>query len=112
MAAIQRPSSDMDPLQRAYSRRSLLPAEQQIIDALGLTVDEYWEFCRLADCKTKERDKAYEFIPEIYADAAVTPYLINIAIGLVLTAAGVLLAPKPQAPEQAPEAIRTADVRG
>ena len=102
----------MDPLQRAYSRRSLLPAEQQIIDALGLTVDEYWEFCRLADCKTKERDEAYEFIPEIYADAAVTPYLINIAIGLVFTAASVLLAPKPQAPEQAPAAIRTADIRG
>jgi len=114
MAAIQRPSSGMDPLQRSYSRRSLLPAEQQIIDVLGLTNDEYWEFCRLADCKAKERGREYLSIPEILAtgEPTTTAYLVNIAIGLVFTAASVLLAPKPQAPEQAPEAIRTADVRG
>jgi len=112
MAAIQGSSSDMDPLQRSYSRRSLLPVEQQIIDILGLTLDEYWQFCRLADCKAKERDKAYELIHYITADAVVTPYLVNIAIGLAFTAASGLLAPKPQGPQQAPEAIQTADIRG
>ena len=114
MAAIQRPSSDMDPLQRAYSRRSLLPAEQQIIDALGLTVDEYWEFCRLADCAAKERSGAYELVPDVVAATGGTleAYLINIAIGALFTAASVLLAPEPPSFEQAPSAIRTADVRG
>jgi|TARA_R100000084_G_scaffold69201_2_gene30575 hypothetical protein len=114
MAAIQGPSGDMDALQRAYSCRSLLPAEQQIIDALGLTVDEYWEFCRLADCAAKERDGAYELVPDVVAATGGTleAYLINIAIGITLTAASTLLAPKPQAPEEAPEAIKTEDLRG
>lgn len=115
MAAIQRPSSDMDPLRRAYSRRSLLPAEQQIIDALGLTVDEYWEFCRLADCKAKERGPEYDLIPDIQASPdPLTAALINIAIGLVFTAASVLLAPKPEQPgaEDQLSPIRTADIRG
>ena len=40
----QGPSGDADPLQRSYSRRALLPVEQQIIDALGITVEEYWDF--------------------------------------------------------------------
>ena len=70
MAAIQRPSSGMDPFRRSYSRRSLLPVEQQIIDALGLTLEEYWEFCRLADCKAKERGPEYDLIPDIAQPAS------------------------------------------
>ena len=104
----------MDPLQRAYSRRSLLPAEQQIIDVLGLTLDEYWEFCRLADCKAKERGEEYTSIPEIVAtgEPLTTLEIIYLAVGLLSTAASVLLQPDPPTFEQAPEAIRTADVRG
>ena len=104
----------MDPLQRAYSRRSLLPAEQQIIDALGLTVDEYWEFCRLADCKAKERGEEYASIPEIVAtgEPLTTLQVISLVVGVLSTAASVLLQPDPPTFEQAPEAIRTADVRG
>lgn len=109
MAAIQRPSSDMDPLQRSYSRRSLLPVEQQIIDALGLTIEEYWEFCRLADCKAKERGKEYALIPNIKADATAWA-IASIVVSLASTAAAMLLAPKP--PEEGRSAIRTADVRG
>ena len=104
----------MDPLQRSYSRRSLLPVEQQIIDALGLTIEEYWEFCRLADCKAKERGKEYELVPEIVAtgEPATTAFLVNLAISLVLTAASILLAPKPPALEDPLSPIRTADTRG
>ncbi len=88
----------MDPLQRSYSRRSLLPVEQQIIDSLGLTVEEYWEFCRLADCRAKERGEEYALVPDVVAgvDGGVTAaILINIAISLVFTAAAVLLSPQP-----------------
>ena len=88
----------MDPLQRSYSRRSLLPVEQQIIDVLGLTLDEYWEFCRLADCKAKERRSEYALIPEISAtgEPLTTSQIITIALSFIFTAASVLLAPKPQ----------------
>ena len=104
----------MDPLQRSYSRRSLLPVEQQIIDALGLTVEEYWEFCRLADCKAKERGEEYGLVPDISCGAEVklAEVLVNIAIGLIFTAASMLLAPKPPSFEEAPGAIRTSDIRG
>ena len=79
----------MDPLQRSYSRRSLLPIEQQIIDTLGLTLDEYWEFCRLADCKAKERGEEYALIPEVVAtgEPNTTALLISLAVSLVSTAA-------------------------
>ena len=106
----------MDPLQRSYSRRSLLPIEQQIIDALGLTVEEYWEFCRLADCRAKERGEEYALVPDVVAAETATIILINIAISLVFTAAAALLAPKPasfqrQGDDRLGE-IRTADIRG
>lgn len=101
----------MDPLKRSYTRRSLLPVEQQIIDALGLTLEEYWHFCRLADCKAKERSPEYDLIPEINAGTdPLTIALIQIGVGALFTAASVLLAPKPPGPD--PAGIRTADVRG
>ena len=104
----------MDPLQRSYSRRSLLPAEQQIIDVLGLTNDEYWEFCRLVDCKAKERGEEYASIPEIVAtgEPLTTYQIVSLILGVVSTAASILLQPDPPTFEQAPAAIRTADVRG
>ena len=104
----------MDPLQRSYSRRSLLPVEQQIIDALGLTIEEYWEFCRLADCKAKERGEEYALVPEVLAtgEPTTTAILVNLAISLVLTAASMLLAPKPPGAQDPLGAIRTADSRG
>lgn len=104
----------MDPLQRSYSRRSLLPVEQQIIDALGLTLDEYWEFCRLADCKAKERGQEYALIPEISAtgEPLTSAQIATIVLSFVFTAASVLLAPKPPSLEETPAPIRTPDVRG
>ncbi len=104
----------MDPLQRSYSRRSLLPAEQQIIDALGLTIEEYWEFCRLADCKAKERGEEYALIPEIVAtgEPLTTLEIIQLVVGVLLTAASVLLAPKPPSLEDPLSPIKTADTRG
>ena len=89
----------MDPLQRSYSRRALLPVEQQIIDALGITVEEYWDFCRLADQKAKERGSEYDRIPDVVAGPAAVPVLKQIAISLLFAAAAYLLTPKPKAPK-------------
>ena len=117
MAAIQRPSGDMDPLQQSYSRRSLLPIEQQIIDSLGLTLEEYWEFCRLADCSAKQRGHEYDLIPDVRCEPVSTSVLINLAVGLALTAASMLLRPEPPSSIQGEDPsqlapIRTADSRG
>ena len=102
----------MDPLQRSYSRRSLLPVEQQIIDALGITVEEYWGFCRLADQKAKERGSEYDHIPDVVAGPAAVPILQQIAVSLLFAAAAYLLTPKPEAPKGGGDPIQTADVRG
>jgi hypothetical protein len=102
----------MDPLQRSYSRRALLPVEQQIIDALGITVEEYWDFCRLADQKAKERGSEYDHIPNVVAGAAAVPILKQIAVSLLFAAAAYLLTPKPKAPKGGADPIQTADVRG
>jgi len=102
----------MDPLQRSYSRRSLLPVEQQIIDALGITVEEYWGFCRLADQKAKERGSEYDYIPDVVAGAAAVPILKQIAVSLLFAAAAYLLTPKPEEPKGGGDPIQTADVRG
>lgn len=86
---------------RAFaSPRVLLPSEIQIIEALGLTEDEYWEFLRLNDEYNGKRSEAYAHIPDIKNDAVVTPILVNLVIGVALTAVGALLAPKPRSPEQ------------
>ena len=105
----------MDPLQRSYSNRSLLPAERQIIDALGLSLEEYWEFCRLADCKAKERGEAYELVPDVRADGGLTVAIISLVIGLASTAASILL--RPEVPSFGDDdrkggTLRTADIRG
>lgn len=101
----------MDPLQRSYSRRSLLPVEQQIIDVLGLTLDEYWEFCRLSDCKAKERGEEYALVPDVKAGAE-TLAIISIVVSVLSTAAAILLAPKPPSLEDPLSPIKTADTRG
>ena len=77
--------------------RILLPYEWSIIQALGVSEQEYRQICqRIAETSLK-RSPAYAHVPDI-EDAAAAPALINLAIGLVLTGVGMLLAPKPQSP--------------
>lgn len=87
---------------RAFaSPRVLLPSEIQIIEALGLTEDEYWEFLRLNDEYNGKRSEAYAHIPDIKNEpVSLTAIIVNLVIGVALTAVGALLAPKPRSPEQ------------
>ena len=74
--------------------RPLLPYEWGIIQALGVSEQEYREiFQQLAE-KVRERPAGYEHVPDI-VNAPAVPLLINLAIGLVLTGVSMLLAPKP-----------------
>lgn len=90
----------------------LLPYEIALIEALSCSEEEYKTFVRYAAQQAYVRPAEYEYIPEIYAAApllaagylatqaaksATTIILTNLAIGIALTAASLLLAPKPPA---------------
>ena len=75
------------------ARRVLLPQDREIIAITGMTEDEYIQF--LDYCAEKSRFEPGEIV-------ALEPFaiiLINLAIGLLLTGASMLLAPKPQEPK-------------
>jgi hypothetical protein len=76
----------------------LLPYEIALIEALGCTEQEYKEFVRHARDSVQVRPAAYAGIPDIQ-NGPVVPILINLAIGLALTAVSILLAPKAPALE-------------
>ena len=97
MDFIRRVGGSMEPHRRPTGRRTLLPAEVQLCDAVGLSEEEYWFFVDAAEKYNGERDPAYDLIPDI-RNAPVVPILINLAIGLVLTGISMLLAPKPKGP--------------
>ena len=97
----------------------LLPYERQLIETLGCSENEYRRFAYLAAKRGAVRPAEYAHIPDVQAvlqgllaasgplvgpgvfgaaaKSATTVVLTNLAIGLALTAASILLAPKPRA---------------
>ena len=61
----------MEPYRGPVRRRALLPAEVELCNTLGLTVDDYYYFLDQANRYTGERGKEYELIPEVNADVTV-----------------------------------------
>jgi hypothetical protein len=74
----------------------LLPYERDLIAQLGVSEEEYRDFA--AQVSSRIRYDQLEGVPT--NDAVITPILINLAIGLILTGVSMLLAPKPQDNEQ------------
>lgn len=119
MASVQRDeNSNVGAFDRAYSSRALLPAEVELCNALGLSVEDYWYFCRLAETHVKERGEAYDLVPDIQ-NGALPVAIVSLVVGLASSAASYLLAPKPKAPkipssQQQKEATRlsTANITG
>ena len=72
----------------------LLPYEKQLIDLLGCSEEEYQFFVSEARKKGAARPAGYEHLPEV-SNGFVVPILINLAIGIALSAVSYLLAPKP-----------------
>lgn len=87
----------------------LLPAEVELCETVGLSVDEYFHFLALADAYTGERAKEYELVPDVRNDPVTL--IITLVIGVALQAIGALLAPKPQE-QKTPPSTRTADIKG
>jgi hypothetical protein len=87
----------------------LLPYEQDLIAALGISEQEYRFFVNEARRRSLTRPSGYEHIPDVQG-GFIVPILINLAIGLVLTAVSALLAPKPV--DNSIEQKKLADKRG
>ena len=105
----------MEPIRRPAGPRALLPAEVEMCQVLGITEADYWMFVDLAQAHNGERREGYELIPDIRCEpATTTAILVNLAIGIALTAVSVLLTPKPKSPGQqkAPPQLQTADATG
>ena len=82
----------------------LLPYEKSLIQAIGCTEEEYKTLIRYAMQRQGVRPAAYDKIPHIVNEpATTTAILVNLAIGLVLTAASLLLAPKAPSFEEQPK---------
>ena len=77
----------------------LLPYERQLIEVLGISEQEYRHFASEVTARGRQRSAAYAHIPDIRCDPFITPILISIAVGLVLTGVSMLLAPKPVMPK-------------
>lgn len=88
-----------------HHRLPLLPFERQIIDLIGCTEEEYRKFALEAELRGHRRPAGYEHIPDIRMDPLTI--IINLAIGIALSAASYLLAPKPKAPTQADNRTRS-----
>ena len=110
---IRRVGGSMEPTKGFTSRRVLLPQEVELCNVLGLSEEEYWYFVDKTASYNGQRSEAYDLVPDISCDAVVTPYLINLAIGVALTVVAHLLTPKPKAPKfKTPPSLKTADASG
>ena len=76
-----------------FAKLPLLPYERTLIHTLGMTEDEYWDY--LLWVQRKNTAKILE--NQITAGPALVPTLISLAIGVLFTAVGALLTPKPKA---------------
>ena len=97
MDLIRGDGGQMEPVGRPRGQKILLPWEVQIIEALEITPDDYLNYFDLVQQAKKERNEAYDHIPEV-VNGPVTPALVIAIVGLVFTAASILLMPKPKAP--------------
>lgn len=111
MAELQRFGGGLESHRRPAGRRILLPAEAELCNAVGLTEDEYWFFVEQLERYNGQRPKEYELIPDI--KNIPVGVIVNLVIGLALSAVSALLAPKPkqQKQEERPQ-LQTESVQG
>ena len=76
----------------------LLPYERQLIEALGCTEEEYEEYRRNLINYGRVRPAEYAHIPDVRNDPVTI--VVSLVVGLALSAASALLAPKPKTPER------------
>jgi hypothetical protein len=83
------------------SRLPLLPFERELIATLGCTEAEYRAFTVEALKRSRVRPAEYDIVPDIRCEPiSLTAFLVNLAVGLLLTGISYLLTPKPKQPGQ------------
>ena len=102
----------MEPRRGFGSRQVLLPHEVAVCQSLGISKDEYFEFFDLLTQERQKRSAEYDHIPDVRNDP-VTVAVVQIVVGVALTAVSALLAPKPKSPEQKEQNnFQGSDVKG
>lgn len=75
---------------------ALLPYERQLIQVLGISEEEYRQFVEEARERCLNSRKGCEHIPDIRMGPVLVPALVSLAVGVVVSGAAALLAPKPK----------------
>ena len=115
MDQLRRVNGNVESHRRPSGRRAvLLPFEVDLCEQLGISADEYWDFIANAQDYVKERPEEYAHIPDIRNEAvSLTAIVVNLVVGVALTAISVLLAPKPKMPsQQKNKQLATLDIEG
>ena len=92
-------------------RGAILPWEKQLIDTLGLTLEEYNWYANEVANHRPERDPAYDVVPEVVCDP-ITVGIVTTVVGAGLSFAAQALAPKPKLPKQTDPAQQQQEQRG
>lgn len=111
--SVRQPSFErgrMVPIQH-QAVQPLLPYEKNLIKTLGCSEQEYQQFADEVRRRVKERPEEYAHIPDIRNVEVAVAIAISLVVGVISTAASVLLAPKPKAPDQ-PDEIRRRQLGG
>jgi hypothetical protein len=120
MASLQLYNQPGGMVTKRQIRGAILPWEKQLIDTLGLTIEEYnWYANEVANYRP-ERDPAYDVVPEVQCTGIdpISLIVINLVVGIGASFASQALAPKPKLPKQTDPAqqqvqeARGADVTG
>ena len=76
--------------------RKLLPYEHQLIESLGITEDEYFEFVKVYK---EYKDPKVGTALDIRNEVASTTALVLTVVGILFQVGAALLAPKPEIPD-------------
>ena len=99
MASLQRTNQQGGMVVGRQIRGAILPWEKQLIDTLGLTIEEYnWYANEVANYRP-ERDPAYDIVPHVVCDP-ITVSIVTTVVGIGLSVAASAMAPKPKLPKQ------------
>lgn len=95
---MQRPNTSRSMVPSRQYRGAVLPWEKQLMDALGMSPDEYaWYASEVANIKP-ERSAEYDHIPDVVC-VPIVPLAMTI-VGAGLSYAASAMAPKPRIPRQ------------
>ena len=96
MLSFSRNPGDLETSHGLVGRRDLLPYEAELCNTVGISKEEYFNFLAEANAVVVNRE-GYEHIPDVQCEITTTTLaIIQLVVGVALTAASVLMQPKPR----------------